>query len=145
MLHLLTKELSQHIGDPFGRWADITSAIDPKEVLACSDTKLHADGYQMDYQDERDEKQIRLEHCQRIRYLMEHYPKWDPVFLDQDYQWGTVILDDGQHRLCAAVILGIKQIHVNYNGDWTALRQAFPTSYRRGLIRLKLYGVNDDN
>jgi len=81
-------------------------------------------------------EQARLMHVQRIRYCMLNPSAWPPLEIESDMAWGTVMLNDGHHRLAAAHLLELETVPVVWSGIWKDIRASLPRSYRAGLLRL---------
>lgn len=140
---LLVSELERIFGVvSHGRWMDINTPITKMEVLEFLNTNptlpALASGYCCKFGNDGDktEDDFRREHLVRIAWLIRNPHTWEPIFLDEN-QFSTVTLEDGHHRVYAAVFTGQRTIDVEYSGNWKSFRESFPTSYRHGLFRLR--------
>jgi hypothetical protein len=69
-------------------------------------------------------------HAGRIKWFMDPAHKIDAIEIDNEWATYTpvgIVLTDGHHRLCAAVLLGLKKIPASYSGCIAMLR------YLKGL------------
>lgn len=141
MQQLLVKELAEHVGmNERSPWQDLDSSLTRQEVIAYDGPLPDLGGYT--WGDVDDPAAVRREHIQRIQWLIRNPRSWHPVYLDQN-RYGIPCLEDGHHRLFAAMLRNDLTIAFTWSGTWNALREAFPVSYRRGLFRLKYDNVLD--
>lgn len=140
MQQLLTRELAEHVGiGTSDIWHDIRGPITRDEVLNYTGPLLKLDSYDWDYFDADEPEIKRNEHIQRITWLCRNPDKWEPLYLDEN-TWGIPILEDGHHRLYAALLRNDATVCFNWSGTWQHFRWAFPKSYKRGLFRWKYQG-----
>lgn len=133
-LSVLTRELKILLS-PMG-WLDVKSAITDDEILAYEGPVPELPPYE--WKLAATPKQMRLEHIQRIHALMRNPDTWEPLQIcdgSEDEDACHMYIDDGHHRLRAALILGIPHLSVRYCGLWKSIRTAFPASYRAGMLR----------
>lgn len=133
-LRVLTRELAALL-PPTG-WLDVTSAITDEEIKAYTGPVPELPPYE--WQLGATKKQMRKEHIQRIVALMRSPDSWDPLQIcdgSEDEGARFLYLDDGHHRLRAALVLGLPSLPILYCGLWKSIRTAFPASYRAGMLR----------
>lgn len=138
MQQLLVKELAEHFGiGTHPIWLDLSSPIIRKDIMDAEFDGRAREGYCFDWLAEQApcEHEATQEHIQRILYHIKH-PDTAPVRLEED-RFGTIIMDDGYHRLHAAVFANRITIPFTWNGTWRAFRVAFPKSYKQKLFRLR--------
>jgi len=133
---LLVTELAEIHENVFACWGDLETPLTPDEVLAYSGPiPRKMEPYEVEWFKPRRPAVVRTEHIQRIHVCLRNPDQWPALWMDQN-QYGTFTLEDGHHRLAAAVLLGLKSVRITWGGIWRDLRQQFPRSYRAGLLRL---------
>lgn len=139
MQHVLCRELLDVIGGiahVLDCWHDIDHPISIDDVLNYSGVipdvvpPFDPDS-DVDYSE-----QARVLHVQRIRYCMLNPAAWPPLDVETDFNFGTIMLNDGHHRLAAAYFLKLDMVPVIWGGVWKDIRLNLPRSYRAGLLRL---------
>lgn len=144
MQQLLVKELAEHCGiGTHHIWMDVSAPITSAAVASVEFDGRAREGYRFDWLAEQapSEHEAMQEHIQRILYHINN-PDTVPVHLEED-TFGTIIMDDGYHRLHAAVFMNRLTIAFTWNGTWRAFRDAFPKSYKQKLFRL-VYSDNPE-
>lgn len=61
----------------------------------------------------------------RVRWFMDDPTRIDSIEVDNNWHYtrpDKVVILDGHHRLCAAILLGLPTIQVSYGGDLAMLR-----------------------
>lgn len=133
-LRVFTRELAGLL-PPTG-WLDVSSAVTDEEIKAYVGPVPELPPYEWKFGVTK--KQMRKEHIQRIVALVRNPDSWDPLQIcdgSEDEGAGSLYLDDGHHRLRAALFLGLTSLPVLYCGLWKSIRTAFPASYRAGMLR----------
>ena len=133
-LRVLTRELVALL-PPTG-WLDVAGAITDEEIKAYDGPVPELPPYEWKFG--ATEEQMRKEHIQRIVALMRSPDSWDPLQIcdgSEDEGARFLYLDDGHHRLRAAIVLGLPSLPILYCGLWKSIRTAFPASYRAGMLR----------
>lgn len=133
-LRVFTRELAGLL--PPTVWLDVSSAITDEEIKAYVGPVPELPPYEWKFGATK--KQMRKEHIQRIVALMRSPESWDPLQIcdgSEDEGAGSLYLDDGHHRLRAAIVLGLPSLPILYCGLWKSIRTAFPASYRAGMLR----------
>lgn len=133
-LRVLTRELAALL-PPTG-WLDVAGAITDEEIKAYDGPVPELPPYEWKFG--ATEEQMRKEHIQRIVALMRSPDSWDPLQIcdgSEDEGARFLYLDDGHHRLRAAIVLGLPSLPILYCGLWKSIRTAFPASYRAGMLR----------
>jgi len=125
--HELPLSRVKKLADPFGCWMELKSPITHKEVLYClknnqeqlTETPLALDAM-MDSKGAFDVDEARQKHIQKIAYLVKNGFD-NPIDIDVGVPsmncYVSHMIEDGNHRLAAAIIRKDKTIKCSITGE----------------------------